>query len=114
MKKTELATIIFVASLSMLGTYFIANAIIGEEAQLTASVKTAQRLPVNPGDVELSKQFFNEDALNPTVEVYVESDNTSSNTADNALSSSKPADADQSTGADSQSSQSGTSTNNKQ
>lgn len=94
MKKTEIATIIFVASLSMMATYFIANAIIGEDSTLSTTVKTADRLPANPGDVELSKQFFHDKALNPTVEVYVESDNQSTNTADNALSSSKPGDAD--------------------
>ena len=92
MKKAEIATIILVASISMMVTYFIANALIGEDAKLSASVKTAERLPANPGDVELSKQFFHKKALNPTVEIYVDSDNQTTNTSDNALSSSKPDD----------------------
>lgn len=94
MKKTEIATIILVASLSMMATYFIATSLINTDSTLSMSVKTTDRLPANPGDVELSKQFFHEDALNPTVEIYVESDNESSNTVDNSLSTSKPSDAD--------------------
>lgn len=94
MKKTEIATIIFVASLSMLATYFLTNTIIGDNSKLTATVKTAEKLPKNPGDVELSKQFFNKDALNPTVEIYVDSNNSSTNTTENSLSSAKPSDAD--------------------
>lgn len=94
MKKTEIATIIFVASISMMVTYFIANTLIGDDAKLSTTVKTAERLPANPGDVELSKQFFHKKALNPTVEIYVESDNQTTNTSDNALSSSKPDDSD--------------------
>lgn len=94
MKKAEIATIILVASISMMATYFIANALIGDNSKLSTTVKTAERLPANPGDVELSKQFFHKKSLNPTVEIYVESDNQTTNTSDNALSSSKPDDTD--------------------
>lgn len=91
MKKSEIATIIFVASLSMMATYFIANTFIGKNSKLTMSVPIAEPLPPSPKDIQLSKQFFNENSLNPTVEVYVQ--NGTETTPENGLSTTKPDDA---------------------
>ena len=78
MKKSEIATIIFVVSLSMLATFFITKTVVGDKSKLEENVKQARSIPGSIKDVNLSKQFFNKDAINPTVEVFVEGESSAS------------------------------------
>lgn len=71
MKKSEIATIIFVVSLSMVITFFIAKAVIGDSSKLEEKVKHANAIPSSVEEIMLNNQFFNKNAINPTVEVYV-------------------------------------------
>ena len=72
MKKTEIAMIILIASLSMLVTFFVVRTIFGDsiKKEKTVPVVTEVRDELIPP----SKLIFNKDAINPTVEVYVEDD----------------------------------------
>ena len=69
MKKTDLAMIILIASVSMLVAYFIASAVIGDVRKDTAKVKTAEVISTDV--VEPDKSIFNTNAINPTVEVII-------------------------------------------
>ena len=72
MKRTDIAMIIFIASMSMLISYFVATAVIGEAQNEAVVVKTADAISdeVNKPD----ERIFNKDAVNPTVEVYIGSE----------------------------------------
>lgn len=66
MKKTDIAMIILIASLSAMFAYFIAQAVIGEPKQEATQVKTVETMT---SDIEEpSSDIFNKDAINPTVE----------------------------------------------
>jgi hypothetical protein len=70
MKKTDIAMIILIAAVSAGLAYVIANSLFGGLGQEAAKVKTVERiqsvLQSPSGDV------FNENAINPAVEVQVE------------------------------------------
>ena len=72
MKKTEIAMIILIASVSMFATFLIARTLLGD------SIKREKTVPVvtevKDELVPPSKLIFNDDAINPTVEVYVDQD----------------------------------------
>ncbi len=69
MKKSDIAALILIASLSMLTAYFIANAVIGKPNSESVKVKTVEKIS---GDVaEPDPGVFNKEAINPTVEVIV-------------------------------------------
>ncbi len=69
MKRTDIAMILFIASISVLGSYFIAKTVIGDTQNEAVTVKTAEAISdeVNAPD----ERIFNENAVNPTVEVYI-------------------------------------------
>lgn len=69
MKRTDVAMIVFIASMSMLISYFVANAILGDTQNEAVVVKTVDAITdeVNEPDTRI----FNEDAVNPTVEVFI-------------------------------------------
>lgn len=71
MKKTDIAMIILIASISILVAYFVARAIPGLKggADETVMVKTAD--PIQPNVVEPETTTFNTQAINPTVEVTI-------------------------------------------
>lgn len=69
MKKTDVAMIILIASISMLIAYFTANAIVGDPSKDSVKVKTIDRISTNI--TEPDKTVFNKDAINPTVEVII-------------------------------------------
>lgn len=71
MKRTEIAMIILVASLSMLLTFTVAQSLLGQQINRTAKVEKAQA--ISKDLVQPSKRTFNSEAINPTVEVCVES-----------------------------------------
>lgn len=79
MKKTEIAMIILIASLSMLATFFLVRTIFGD------SIKKDKTVPVitevRDELIPPSKLIFNKNAINPTVEVFVDENVSSGATA---------------------------------
>lgn len=69
MKKTDIAMIILIASISILVSYFVAKAIVGDVQNESVKVKTTD--PITTEVVEPDKSVFNKDAVNPTVEVII-------------------------------------------
>lgn len=74
MKKTDIAMIIFIASLSMVLAYFVGNAIFGGASSETATVKTIDAIDATI--VEPSEAIFNSTAINPAVEVQISGSTT--------------------------------------
>ncbi|HJP81150.1 MAG TPA: hypothetical protein VJ841_02020 [Candidatus Saccharimonadales bacterium] len=69
MKKTDIAMIIFIAAISVLIAYFVANAVIGSPSKESVKVKTAEAIT---SDVQKpDPAIFNTNAINPTVEVII-------------------------------------------
>ncbi len=69
MKRTDIAMIIFIASISVLVSYFVANAIIGDAGTEAVIVKTTD--PISDEVNQPDSRIFNKEAVNPTVEVYI-------------------------------------------
>lgn len=69
MKKSDIAMIVLIVSLSVMIAYFIAKAMIGDVANQSVKVKTAE--PISATLVEPDKSVFNKEAINPTVEVTI-------------------------------------------
>lgn len=75
MKKSDIAMIILIASISVLVAYFVAKAVIGDVQDQSVKVKTAE--PITSEVAEPDKRVFNTDAVNPTVEVIIGGDKQS-------------------------------------
>lgn len=70
MKKTDIAMVILIASLSVLISYFVANSIPAlKNDSKPVQVKTIERYDAESGEVD--KQVFSKDAINPTVEITI-------------------------------------------
>lgn len=69
MKKSDIAMIVLIVSISVLVAYFAAKAIIGDVANQSVKVKTAE--PISAELTEPDKTVFNKEAINPTVEVTI-------------------------------------------
>lgn len=69
MKRSEIALIIFVAGLSVIVAYFVANALIGKPSAKDARVRTIA--PISSTIEKPDSSIFNKDAINPTVEVNI-------------------------------------------
>lgn len=70
MKKTDIAMIILIASMSVLIAYFIAGALpIFKSNQTAVKVKTVDSISTNV--VQPDPAIFNKDAINPTVQVLI-------------------------------------------
>ena len=69
MKRTDVAMIIFIASLSVLLSYFITKTILGDTQNEAEVVKTTDAITPEVNDPD--ERIFNDDAVNPTVEVYI-------------------------------------------
>jgi len=72
MKKSDIAMIILIASISILISYFVAKAIIGDVQKESVKVKTAD--PITTDIVQPDTTVFNSNAINPTVEVIIGGD----------------------------------------
>lgn len=69
MKKSDIAMIILIASMSVLVAYFVAKGIVGDVQSQSVKVKVAD--PIS-GVVEApDPKVFNTNAINPTVEVII-------------------------------------------
>jgi hypothetical protein len=69
MKKSDIAMIILIASISVLIAYFVAKSIFGDVYSGTAKVKTIEK--ISETVVEPSKEIFNSSAINPSVKVQI-------------------------------------------
>lgn len=69
MKKTDIAMIILIASVSVLLAYFVATGIFGNVSKESVKVKTIDA--INSSVVAPSPTIFNKDAINPAVEVQI-------------------------------------------
>jgi hypothetical protein len=69
MKKSDIAMIILIASISILIAYFGAKAIIGDVGNQSVKVKTVDKITTDVEQPDTS--IFNSNAINPTVEVII-------------------------------------------
>lgn len=69
MKKSDIAMIILIASISVLVAYFAANALLGGSKSQAVTVKTAD--PITSNVTQPDPAVFNKQAINPTVEVII-------------------------------------------
>jgi hypothetical protein len=69
MKKTDIAMIILIASMSMLVAYFVAKGVVGDVQSQSVKVKVAD--PISSEVATPDPQIFNTNAINPTVEVII-------------------------------------------
>jgi hypothetical protein len=69
MKKTDLAMIILIASISVLVSYFVARSVFGAVYNGSTKVKMIEK--ISPNIVEPSSDIFNAGAINPAVQVEI-------------------------------------------
>lgn len=69
MKKSDIAMIILIVSISVLVSYFIAKSVIGDVSNQSVKVKTTEKISTDLA--QPSTAVFNKDAINPTVEVTI-------------------------------------------
>lgn len=69
MKKTDLAMLVLIATVSVLAAFFITKAVMGDQATEEIKVKTIQK--IDTAVVEPDPEIFNERAINPAVEVQI-------------------------------------------
>ncbi|NCQ54024.1 hypothetical protein COV88_03765 [Candidatus Saccharibacteria bacterium CG11_big_fil_rev_8_21_14_0_20_41_19] len=69
MKKTDIAMLILIASVSVLVAFFVAKGIFGDVYTGTAKVKTIDK--IDSVIVEPSADIFNKNAINPAVQVQI-------------------------------------------
>lgn len=72
MKKSDIAMIILIASVSVLVAYFVAQAVIGDTKSESVKVKTAD--PITTKVDQPDPTVFNSNAINPTVQVIIGGD----------------------------------------
>lgn len=73
MKKTDIALLILIASISIVVAFFIGKSIFGDVYNGKATVKTIER--IDSTLVEPSTEVFNTDAINPSVKVQINGSN---------------------------------------
>ncbi len=69
MKKSDIAMIILIASVSILVAYFVAKGLVGDVQNQSAKVKVAE--PISATVDQPDARIFNTNAINPTVEVII-------------------------------------------
>lgn len=70
MKKTDIAMIILIASVSVLVSYFVVSSLpFFKDANKPQTVPVATKIDSDVAEVD--KTVFNKDAINPTVEVII-------------------------------------------
>jgi hypothetical protein len=76
MKKSDIAMIILIASVSILVAYFVAKSVVGDVRNQSIKVKIAE--PISKDIDKPDPKTFNSNAINPTVEVIIGGDGASS------------------------------------
>lgn len=69
MKNTDIAMIILVAAISIVGSYFLGNLFLGDPNDRVEELSYMEK--IGGGIEQPHDETFNYDASNPTVEVYV-------------------------------------------
>lgn len=69
MKKSDVAMIILIASISVMVAYFVAKAVIGDTQNQSVTVKTVDSISTDVTQPDSS--VFNSNAINPTVQVII-------------------------------------------
>lgn len=69
MKKSDIAMIILIASVSVLIAYFVAKGVVGDVQNQSVKVKIAE--PITAEIDKPDPKTFNANAVNPTVEVII-------------------------------------------
>lgn len=69
MKKTDLAMIILIATISVLIAFFVTRSIVGTPSEEVVKVKTLEKIneTITPPDTAI----FNENAINPAVKIEI-------------------------------------------
>ncbi len=70
MRQTDVFSIIFVAGVGILASFFACRAIMGDPSDATTEFKELNSV-ISSDLVQPSAEIFNSQAINPTVEVYV-------------------------------------------
>lgn len=77
MKKTDLAMIILIATVSVMVAFFVTKSIVG-----TPDSEPVKVLTIDPIDSEVTPpdpEIFNKDAINPAVKIEISDSSTTSN-----------------------------------
>lgn len=69
MKQSDIFSIIIIAGVGTIVSYFVVNNILGNPDMRYANIKTIN--PISADLAEPDPELFNKDAINPTVEVFV-------------------------------------------
>lgn len=69
MRSNDIAALIVIASISMLIAYFVADAVISKPGGDSVKVQTAE--PISADVQTPDGSIFNDQAINPTVEVVI-------------------------------------------
>lgn len=69
MKKSDIATLILISSVSVIAAYFVAGALIGSPSDEKVTVKTVEAISSTIDEPDPS--IFSDNAINPTIEVVI-------------------------------------------
>ncbi len=69
MKKNDVALIVLIVSISLVVSYFVVKAIVGNPKNQQTTAEVVE--PITPNIVQPSNQIFNRDAINPTVVIQI-------------------------------------------
>lgn len=66
MKKNDIATLIFIVTISFMIAWFAANAIVPEDSEKSTKISVVDL--ISPDIESPDKRIFNQDAINPTID----------------------------------------------
>lgn len=69
MRQSDIITVILIAGIGVFAAFFLCNMILGNPDEKTVTFKTVQVVDASLASPD--PELFNQDAINPTVEVYV-------------------------------------------
>jgi hypothetical protein len=69
MKKTDIAMLILIASVSVIVAFFVAKSVFGDVYEGAAKVKTIDK--IDSSIIAPSTDIFNKNAINPAVQVQI-------------------------------------------
>lgn len=72
MKKTDIAMIILIATISVLAAFFVTRAIMGTPSEEVRKAQTIDK--IDETLTEPSDEIFNSDAINPAVKIEIGGD----------------------------------------
>lgn len=75
MKKTDIAMIILIATVSVMVAFFVTKSIVGTPSSAVQKVKTIET--ISDTKAEPDTAIFNKDAINPAVKVQIDNQDDS-------------------------------------